>query len=405
MVATISLLPLYSDEVRKDPFTFYARLHSLGPVCRVAEGEGERYNYVVHGFRAAEQVLKDPKFHVMDVTHASRPPTWAENRAQSVLFNCMFFVNEPRHMRMRRMFNQTFTARRIANLEGAIGQIADELLDGMAKDGPLDFMSEFAFPLPANVLGELLGVPDEDRAWYRPRALALGALLELGEKSPEVVRAADAAAVEITAYFAELAARRRVEQGDDLVSALVAALEVDSTPLNEQELIANLIVLFNAGFVTTTHLLGNGLTLLLDRPDLVADLRNRPELASAYVEEILRVQPSTHFAVRYAAADTEVAGVPVPGGSWVLVLLAAANRDPARFPDPDVFDPTRPDNHTLTFGSGAHYCLGAPLARLEGARGFLRLFGRFPNISVAAPPAAPNQLTLRGYDELLVSLT
>jgi cytochrome P450 len=167
---------------------------------------------------------------------------------------------------MRKMFNQAFTPRRINGLAPAIERMTRELLETLAGRETVDFMAEFAFPLPANVLGELMGIPEEHRAWYRPRALALGELLELGRNRPSVIRKADQAAVEITELFGKLAAQRREEPRDDLLTALVQAMEVDGEALSEEELLANLVVVFNAGFVTTTHLLGNGVTLLLDHP-------------------------------------------------------------------------------------------------------------------------------------------
>ena len=399
MAAEVSLASLHTDEVRRDPYPFYAELHRHGPVCRVEPGD--RYSYVVHGYDAAAQVLRDSAtFKVMDETLLGAKPTWEGNRAHAVFMNSVFFTNAPRHTRMRRMFNQTFTPRRIAALEPAVDRLADQAAGG-AK---VDFMSEFAFPLPANVLGELLGVPEADRAWYRPRALALGAILELGGATPDNVAAANTASEEITAYFGELAALRRRDPRDDLITALVQATDADGAPMSEEELLANLIVVFNAGFVTTTHLLGNGLTLLLDRPEALARLRADASLTPRYVEEILRYEVPTHFSVRWAAADSEVAGVPIPAGCWVLVLLAAANRDPARFAHPDTFDPDRTETATLSFGGGAHYCLGAALARLEGQRGLAMLLDRFGDIRLAAPPGTPRQLMLRGHEQLWLTL-
>ncbi len=407
MAAEVSLASLHTDEVRRDPYPFYAGLHRHGPVCRVAPGD--RYSFVVHGHDAAAQVLRDSAtFKVMDETLLGAKPTWEGNRAHAVFMNSVFFTNAPRHTRMRRMFNQAFTPRRIGALEPAIERLTADLLDRLAAQAAggakVDFMSEFAVPLPANVLGELLGVPEADRAWYRPRALALGAILELGGATPDNVAAADAATEEITSYFAGLAARRRAEPRDDMITALVQALESDGAQLSEEELLANLIVVFNAGFVTTTHLLGNGLTLLLERPEALARLRADPTLTPRYVEEILRYEVPTHFSVRWAAADSEVAGVPIPAGCWVLVLLAAANRDPAQFADPDTFDPDRTETATLSFGGGAHYCLGAALARLEGQRGLSMLLDRFADIRLAAPPGTPRQLMLRGHEQLWLTL-
>ncbi|GIH06753.1 cytochrome P450 [Rhizocola hellebori] len=396
---TVSLAALHTEAGRRDPYPVYAWLHEQGPICQVAQGE--RYSFVVQGFEAASQVLKDSA--TFKVAESSAPT----GPAHAVFMNSMFFTNAPRHTRMRRMFNHAFTPRRVNGLLLAIERMTGELVEQIAGRDRVDFMAEFAFPLPANVLGELLGVPEVDRSWYRPRALALGALLELGASTQETIAAADTAAQEITPYFAELAAQRRAQPRDDLVSALVQALEADGGALNEEELVANLIVLFNAGFVTTTHLLGNGLTLLMERPEHFTRLRERPELASSYVEEILRFELPTHFSLRWAAANAEVAGVNIPQGSWVLVLLAAANRDPARFAEPDRFDPSRFSaaraDQTLSFGAGAHYCLGAALARLEGISGLRALVANFPAIRLAEPAGVPRQLMLRGHEQLWVT--
>jgi cytochrome P450 len=404
----VSLAPLHTEEGRLDPFKIYARLHTEGPICAVEPGE--HYAFVVHGHEASSQVLRDSHtFKVMDSTLHTGRFSWEQHRAHAVFMNSIFFTNAPRHTRMRKLFNQAFTPRRVNGLAPAIERMTRELLETLAWRDSVDFMSEFAFPLPANVLGELLGVPEEHRAWYRPRALALGELLELGGARPTVIRRADQAAVEITELFAELAADRRTSPRDDLLTALVQAMEADGEALNEEELLANLVVVFNAGFVTTTHLLGNGVTLLLDHPDHLAHLRKHPEAALSFVEEILRLEVPTHFGARYAAADATVAGVEIPKGSWVLVLLAAANRDPAVFADPDRFDPSRFDggrsDTSLTFGAGVHYCLGAALARLEGVSGLNLLLERFSDISLARPVAVPRQLMLRGHEELWLHLS
>jgi cytochrome P450 len=265
-------------------------------------------------------------------------------------------------------------------------------------------MSEYAFPLPAAVLGRLLGVPEEDLGWYRQRAADLGKVIELGGGTPENMRRANEASAQLTDYFAAHVAQRRASPGTDMITELVRGQERDGSQLTDRELLSNLIIVFNAGFVTTVHLLGNGLTLLLDRPELLARLRDDPSLAPGYIDEILRCEGPTHFVVRICAEDTDVDGVAVSKGSRVLVLLAAANRDPARFPDPDRFDPTRPERSHLAFSTGAHYCLGAALARLEGQQGLNMLFARFPGIRLAERPAPPRQLMLRGHDVLRVIL-
>jgi cytochrome P450 len=265
-------------------------------------------------------------------------------------------------------------------------------------------MAEFALPLPSDVIGEMLGVPEPDRAWFPPRVRTFGAVLEIGRRPWVEIKAADAAAVELTEYFADLLVRCRADPREDIVSAL-ARLQADNPDqLSDTELVANLITMFNAGFVTTTHLLGNGLSLLIEHPDALAALRADPDLAGGYIEEMLRYEPPVHFGVRFAAEDSEIAGVPVAKGQSVLVLMAAANRDPRRFPDPDVFDPGRPDNQHLAFSAGPHYCLGAALSRMEARIALPRLLDRFPSIALAADPGERDQLMLRGYDHLPVRL-
>ena len=194
-------------------------------------------------------------------------------------------------------------------------------------------------------------------------------------------------------------ASRRADRREDLISDLVQLDGQDQ--LTEPELLASLIVMFNAGFRTTANMFGNGLALLIEHPEVLAALRADPSLAPSCIEEILRYEPPLHFAVRFAARDTEISGVPVTAGQSVLVLMGAANRDPRRFPDPDTFDPGRSDNHHLTFSAGPHYCLGAALGRMEGRLALPRLLGRFPALALAAEPGERRQLMLRGYDHLL----
>jgi cytochrome P450 len=405
-VTTVSLRGLLSPRGRRDPYPFYAELHRNGPVCRL-DGGRERFDLVVHGFDAVNTVLRDPSFRVMDAEHLdSRGVPWRGHAALRTLTSSIFFTDGPHARAVRRLFAQVFTPQRVAALGPAIVRITDTLLDRMAElgaaGGPVDFMAEFALPLPSNVIGELLGVPDEDRPWFPPRVRAIGAILDLGAAAWRDLPAADAAAVELTGYFTELVATRRARPGEDLVSALVAAQP--EVGLSDEELVANLITLFNAGFVTTTHLIGNGLTLLLQRQDARDAVLGEPDRRAAVIEEILRYEAIVQFGTRWAARDTELMGVPVAEGSRVLVLYGAANRDPARFTDPDTFDPTRHPNQHTSFGGGPHYCLGAALSRHEGAVALPRLLRRFPRLALAGPPGERATLTLRGYDSLPVTV-
>jgi cytochrome P450 len=406
MGAAVSLSDLLGDEGRRNPYKFYARLHERGEA--VPLGPGDRYAAIVCGYEAVTRVLCDPGFRVPDAQYMNRTGTrWREHPVVRTLMTGFPNVNGDDHARLRRLFSPAVTARRVSALEPYIIARTDHWLGRLAELGadarPVDFMAAFALPLPIDVIGGLMGVPEPDRAWFPSRVAAFDAVLELGQQhSLRRVRAANTAAVELTAYFAELVASRRADPRDDLISDL--ARLGDPGQLTEPALLASLIVTFNAGFRTTANMLGNGLALLFEHPDALAALRADPARAPACIEEILRYEPPLHFAVRFAEQDSEVAGVPVAAGQSVLVLMAAANRDPRRFRDPDVFDPARADNHHLTFTAGPHYCLGAALGRLEGRLALPRLLSRFPSLALAADPGERRQLMLRGYDELPVRL-
>src|SRR3984885_2316725 len=371
-----SLSDLLSDEGRRDPYRFYARLHERGEA--VPLGPADRYAVVVCGYEAVNRILCDPGFQVPDADYTDRSGRWWRNHpVVRTLLTALSNLNGPDHARVRRVFSQSVTTRRVNALEPAITRITDRWLDRLAELGagarPVDFMATFAVPLPLDVIGELVGVPEPDRAWFPPRVRDFDAVVELGPHSLRQVRAANVAAGELTSYFTEL--------------------------------LASLIVMFNAGFRTAANMFGSGLALLIEHPQSLAALRADPSLAPSYIEEILRYEPPLHVAVRFATQDAQIAGVPVRAGQLVLILIAAANRDPRRFADPDEFVPTRRDNHHLTFGAGPHYCLGAALGRLEGKLALPRLLSRFPALTLAAEPGERRQLMLRGFDHLPVRLT
>jgi cytochrome P450 len=407
MGAAVSLSDLLGDEGRRNPYRFYARLHELGEA--VPLGAGDRYAAIVCGYEAVNRVLCDPGFLVPDARYMNRTGTrWRAHPVVRTLMTGFPNTNGEDHARSRRLFSPPVTVRRVNALEPAIVARTDYWLDRLAELGadaqPVDFMATFALPLPIDVIGDLLGVPEPDRAWFPARVAAFDAVLELGQQhSLRRVRAANAAADELTGYFADLVAARRADPREDLISDLVRLDGPDR--LAEPELLASLIVMFNAGFRTTANMFGNGLALLFEHPDALAELRADAARAPAFIEEILRYEPPLHFAVRFAAQDCEIAGVPLVAGQSVLVLMAAANRDPRRFPDPDVFDPARTDNHHLTFTAGPHYCLGAALGRLEGRLALPRLLSRFPGLALAAEPGERRQLMLRGYEHLPVRLS
>jgi cytochrome P450 len=405
MSAAISLRELLDEKVRRDPYPCYARLHDLGPAVRL--GERDKYAAAVHGYQAVDQVLRDPVFRVLEPEIADRGGTrWREHPVLRTLQASMFNAGGDDLLRVRHLFGQVLGARRVAALAPAIRSVADRALDRIAaacEGGAIvDFMTEFAVPVPAAIIGEIVGVPEADRASFPARVRTFDAVLELGERSFRVLKAADAAADELNAYFADLVAARRAAPCGDLISDLAQVQAENPDLLTETELLANLVIFFNAGFRTTANLLGSSITLLFDHPDAMAALRADPSRCDAYVEEMLRYEPPVHFAVRYAAEDTEVGGVPVAKGAAVLVLIGAANRDPSQFRDPDTFDPTRTDNHHIAFSAGPHFCLGAALGRVEGRVIVPLILDRFPALALADQPTGRRQYFMRGHEHLPV---
>jgi cytochrome P450 len=252
------------------------------------------------------------------------------------------------------------------------------------------------------VICELIGIPEADREGFRPLVRDLAGIFELGDAA--TLPAIDAAATHALLYFTDLAAERREDPRDDLLTDLLAISDLDGGRLTGAELLHNLTMLVVAGFETSTHMLGNGLQIVLRDPAVGAAVRNGAVPAAAFVEEVLRFDPPIQHTKR-VGYDTTVGGVPVSQETILMVVLAAANRDPRRFGAPSSFDPLRPDGGGLAFGGGAHFCIGAALARLEGAVAFPRLLSRFPGISAAGEPTRQGRLQfLRGFDQLPVTI-
>jgi cytochrome P450 len=276
--------------------------------------------------------------------------------------------------------------------------MVDDLLEQMS--GETNFIQAFAFPLPVNVIGELLGVPAADRAQFQTLVRDWAQVLEV--VTPDVLPSADRAATTMYDYLAGLAAERRRRPAEDLISALVQAEEAGDV-LGEDELLTTAALLFAAGFETTTNLLANGLVALLRHPDQLRLLRDEPSLAQAAVEELLRYDGPVQLVGRVTFAPVELGGIEIPAGSHVVAYIGAGNRDPERFADPDRLDVRRADNAPLSFGGGIHYCLGAPLARLEAQVALPALVRRFPRLDLAGAPVRRDSLSIRGYTSLPVS--
>ncbi|MGI9622991.1 MAG: cytochrome P450, partial [Acidimicrobiales bacterium] len=314
----------------------------------------------------------------------------------------MLFLDPPDHTRVRSLVNRAFTPRRIEELRTSIQALSRECVDQLAEAGGGDAIELLGW-LPVNVIGELVGVPRADWAWFRPKVSASAASLEPGAGLEEL-KAARAAYEEMWLYFVDLVDQRRSAPAHDLISALIE-VEEEGERLTTPELISTVILLFSAGMETTQNLIGNGLGALFQNPEEHQRLWRSPELVPSAVEEMLRWDSPVQVDGRTALQDVEIAGVPVTTGTTVMTLLGAANRDPAQFSKPDEFIIDRDEGPALSFASGIHYCLGANLARAEGQELFDSLITRFIRIEQAGPLEPRGRITLRGYLSVPVAVT
>ncbi|MEU9994403.1 cytochrome P450 [Streptomyces sp. NPDC050848] len=305
------------------------------------------------------------------------------------------------HTRIRRLVSKAFTPRTVENLAPTVRRLAAELVGGLVERGGGDLLADVAEPLPVAVIAEMLGVPEEDeeRRMLRPWSAEICGMFELNP-SEETARRAVRASLDFSAYLRELIGRRRKDPGEDLISGLVGVEE-----LTEQEMISTCVLLLNAGHEATVNTTVNGWWTLLRHPEQLAALRADPAgLLSTAVEEILRYDTPLQMFERWVLDDIELGGVRIPRGSEVALLFGSANRDPARFTDPDVLDLSRAENPHITFGAGIHYCLGAPLARMELTALFAELLRAAPTLRLAAEPEWNPGYVIRGVPELLVEL-
>lgn len=385
----------------EDPYPDYAILRAHAPVLAV----GPRV-VLVSGYAECRDILADPAFGVQDAAwYDANLPRWREGAASATLYQGVQSRNPPDHTRMRRVLGRCFTARRMALLRDRVAALTHQFLDEVAAKArggaSLDLMSALAFPLPITVVNDLLGVPEGDRAEVHGLAGRVFNLTEL-IVSDEDRRSADAAATVFRRYWREQIAERRRAPGPpgppgplgpEVTSQLIAA--ADAGELSDEELLSSLIFLHGAGYGTTAALLGNATVALLADPALAARLRADPGLAPAVVDESLRHEAPTQLTPRLARQPATAGGTQVPEGRLAVLLLGAANRDPRRFAEPDRFDAGRPDNRPLSFGGGIHYCLGAPLSRMEATIVLPELVRRFPALRLAGKPQWRRALRMR----------
>lgn len=402
---------LGSARLRDRPDRLLRQLHRFDPVHRSPFGF-----WLLGGHAEVDAALRDPRLGTDDrhldlsllrIGPLRRLAGLGEVDMAGEFFDVsrdlMLFRDPPDHTRLRSLVARAFTPRRINAIEERIVAVADELLDGLRGRPRFELMDELAYPFPAKVICELLGLPADDHALIsrhgRSLAIALDPL-----PSQEALRSADRAVAALRSHLEPVFEDRRSNPRDDLLSDLVSAAE-DGDALTAQELLATVVLLLVAGHETTANLVGNA-TVLLDRnPDQRDRLRDGRADPSTAVEEVLRRDPPVQVTLRVAREDLDLAGAQVPKGTAVVLLLIAANHDPAVFRNPTALDLDRPNAaRHLTFGGGAHYCLGASLARMEGRVILPRLLRAFPNLRVAPPPPRHRgSFTIRGYERIEVT--
>ncbi|MER6994909.1 cytochrome P450 [Streptomyces sp. NPDC000410] len=397
------LLPYADPAFVADPFPLYRQLREDGPVRRVVIAGGLEA-WLVTRYEDGLAALSDPRLS-NDARDASDPrllETLPVTERESLVSN-MLRSDPPDHDRLRRLVSKAFTARRVAGLRPRVQSITDRLLDAVVPTGRADLVADFALPLPVTVISELLGVPVSDRHDFQRWT---DDMILRGAEPPDPA-VVDAAWQQMHAYLTKLLETKRARPEDDLLSALITARDEEQR-LNEDELIAMAFLLLAAGYITTVNLIGGGIAALLAHPDQLELLRGDPELLPTAIEEFLRYDgPVSPGIARFAREEAEIAGVRIPRGATVVIASAIADRDPARFPDPDRLDVTRRDNAHLAFGHGIHYCLGAPLARLEGQIAIGTALRRLPDLALAVPPGELRWRPggLRGPERLPVTFT
>jgi cytochrome P450 len=384
MATTERKYDLYGPEFRADPACVFAQMREQDPVLRQPGLDGETPIWFITRHDDVAAVLLDDERFVRDPRLALTEDELAARNTQPILEmveNNMLNRDGDDHRRLRRLVTKAFTPKMVERLRPRIQSIADELLDAVEARREMDFSAEYAFPLPITVIAELLGVPSKDQDRFREWSDAMitpafgpDAEMQFFSQMGEFVEY-------LTAFFAE----RRADPRDDLVSALLTARDEDDA-LTEEEVFGNVMILIVAGHETTVGLIGNAVLNLLGHPDQLERVRSDPSLLPGAIEEVLRYEgPVERSLNRWAATDVELGGQTIRRGDLVIPILTAAGRDPSRFPEPDRLDVTREDTRHLAFGRGSHYCLGAPLARLEAEIALETLFRRLPELRLAVP--------------------
>jgi len=399
---SLSLLRILSPEIKRDPHQLYRVLREYDPV----HWDPYMHAWVVTTYPEVVAVLMECS------ADRTPPPAYLDELGLSfmkpfaeVMLKQMMFMDGAMHSRLRSICAAAFTPRRAESLRDAIAETADELIDNVIERGSMDMVADFANGLPAIVTARLLGVPREDHeqlhAWVLDLAEVLGNFQHHPKRVIEIVKSLE----DLKSYVAAAMEKQRRQPTGGLICSLMEA-EVDGQRLSDEEVIANTIITLIGGHETTTNLIASGFLTLLRNPDAFDQLRTHPEIAASAVEELLRWESPVQHTARIATADMELGSKAIPKGAKVVAVLAAANRDPGRFSNPEKLNLLRADNRHVAFGWAAHFCFGAPLARIEGQIAFNKLLARLRN-----PVLLENELEwrenagLRGLMRLNISFT
>ena len=386
---------LASPQFKANPYPFYARLRSEAPVYRITALN--RPLWLVTRYDDVLRVLKDERF----ANDWSPRMPWVLLRFARPLTRGMLNRDPPDHTRLRTLVHKAFTPRLVERLRERIQSVCDDLLDAAAPGGRMELIREYALPLPLTIIADLLEIPAPDRLRFHAWSRAMIAT----SSGVDVLRALPSIWL-MMRYLRQLFAQRRINPRDDLVTSLVQAEEAGER-LSEEELLAMVILLLIAGYETTVNLIAGGTLALIQHPQQRDRLRQNPALAASAIEELLRyTSPLEIASARLVREEIAIASMIIPRGELVSAVLGSANHDESQFPDPETLDLTREPNRHLAFGQGAHFCLGASLARLEGQIAIQTLFRRFSDLRLAAAPESPRwrrSLILRGLEHLPVA--
>ncbi|HRI72512.1 MAG TPA: cytochrome P450 [Polyangium sp.] len=382
-------IDLADRAVRANPYPLYAKLRKEAPVLRTqvpAVGPA----WILARYADVSEALKDPRLlndRMRAQSKKSPLDRWWMPRIVRAFETSMVAQDDPNHRRLRNLVHMAFTPKMIEQLSARVTEITNNLLDNAEKRGSIDLLDAFALPLPLTIISEMMGVPEKDRLPFRDMIAGMlnntsaleGSFIGTARMLPTMMR--------LTRFFQNLVKLRRAEPGDDLTSRLIQARAEGHAQLTEDEIAAMLFLLLFAGHETTVNLIGNGTLALLENPGQLALLREKPELIGSAVEELLRYSnPVEQPSPRWTSEEMTYQGVKIPKGEAIMSLIASANRDEDAFERADELDITRNPNRHVAFGLGVHYCLGAPLARLEGKIAILSLVQRFPKLRLAVPP-------------------